>query len=119
MIYRYAIALAAITLVSCSCTSMAPVSTPSISENLTPVTLITPDSTSTPSPSESIPRVTVEELLQKIESNADIMIIDTRADVEKEFASGHIKGAIPVPLTEIIAAQWTPPAESEIILYCA
>ena len=118
MICRYAIAVVAILLVSCSCTSKAPVSTPSVSENRTPVTLITPDSTSRPSPSESVPRMTIDELLQKIESNADILIVDTRIDIEKSFASGHIKGAIPVNLVKIMSGEWIPPADKEIVLYC-
>jgi hypothetical protein len=118
MICRYAIAMVAILLVSCSCTPGAPVSTPYVSENRTPVTLTTPDSTSRPSPSESVPRMTIDELLQKIESNADILIVDTRIDVEKSFASGHIKGAIPVNLMNILSGEWIPPADKEIVIYC-
>ena len=73
-----------------------------------------------PSPSELIPRITVEELFQKIQSNADILIVDSRADVEQEFNNGHIKGAIPVPLSQITSGQWQPPADKnkEIIFYC-
>jgi len=70
------------------------------------------------SPSERIPRVTVEELLHKMESNTDIIIVDTRIDVEEQFEVDHIKGAVPVPLSEITSRQWTPPTAKEIILYC-
>ena len=78
----------------------------------------TPESTARIPPSERVPRVTIEELLQKIESNADIIIVDTRVDVEEQFNIGHIKGAIPVPLSKITAGEWIPPVDKEIILYC-
>lgn len=94
-----------------SCAPKAPDSTP------TPAT--TPDSTSRTPPSERVPRITIEELLQKIESNANILIVDTRVDVETQFDAGHIKGAVPVPLSKITEGQWIPPADKEIIFYCS
>lgn len=118
MISRYAIIVLILLLAMFGCAPEAPASTPSVSQNLTPATLTTPDSTSRPPPSERVPRMTIDELLQKIESNADILIVDTRVDVEKEFASGHVKGAIPVDLTKIIQGEWVPPADKEIVLYC-
>lgn len=103
---RYAFIVLMPLLAIFGCAPEAPVSTPPV-----------PDSESK-TISDRVPRMTIGELLKKIESNADILIVDTRADVETEFASGHIKGAIPVPLTDIIAGQWTPPADKEIIFYC-
>ena len=100
------------------CAPKAPVSTPSLPIDSTPTPATTPDSTSRTPPSERVPRVTIEELLQKIESNADIIIVDTRVDVEEQFNIGHIKGAIPVPLSKITAGEWIPPVDKEIILYC-
>ena len=85
----------------------------------TPTPATTPDSTSRTPPSERVPRITIDELLQKIESHADILIVDTRVDVEEQFAAGHIKGAIPVPLSKIMEGQWLPPADKEIIFYCS
>lgn len=118
MILRYVIAALIILPAMFGCAPEAPVSTPPTPESSTPVTLTTPDSTSVIPPSERVPRVTVEELLQKIESNADILIVDTRLDVNEAFAADHIKGAIPVHLTKIILGEWNPPADKEIILYC-
>jgi len=69
-------------------------------------------------PSERVPRITIDELLQKISSHADILIVDSRIDVEKLFDAGHIPGAIPVPLSEIIDGKWLPPEDKEIIFYC-
>jgi hypothetical protein len=65
---------------------------------------------------ERIPRITIDELLQKMADNSNILIVDTRhAD---QYEVDHIKGAIPVPLDTIIAGAWTPPLDKEIILYC-
>lgn len=90
---------------------------PSSAVEPTPATA--PDSAPIP-PSERVPRITIDELLQKINSHADILIVDSRIDVEKLFDSGHIIGAIPVPLSEITESQWSPPADlnREIIFYC-
>ncbi len=102
-----------------SCAPKAPDSTPSLPIDSTPTPATTPDSTSRTPPSERVPRITIEELLQKIESNANILIVDTRVDVETQFDAGHIKGAVPVPLSKITAGQWIPPADKEIIFYCS
>jgi hypothetical protein len=86
----------------------------------TPTPIATPDSSPLTPPSERVPRITIDELLQKINSHADILIVDSRLDVEKLFADGHIKGAIPAPLSAIMDGQWLPPANlnQEIIFYC-
>ena len=66
---------------------------------------------------ERIPRITIDELLQKMADNSNILIVDTRhAD---QYEVDHIKGAISVPLDTIIAGAWTPPPDKEIILYCS
>jgi len=72
-------------------------------------------------PSDRIPRITIDELLWKMSNGADIMIIDSRTDVGQQFESGHIKGAIPVPLVEITEGRWIPPADlnKEIVFYCS
>ncbi len=86
--------------------------------------LLPSDNTSSPSsgisPSARVPRIAIDELLQKINGHADILIVDCRIDVEKLFADGHIPGAVPVSLSEIIDGQWLPPADQnqEIIFYC-
>ncbi|OGN93370.1 MAG: hypothetical protein A2Z75_08850 [Chloroflexi bacterium RBG_13_50_10] len=108
MSWRYLIAATLMLLALFSCAPRTPGPTPT-----------TPDSTPATPPSERVPRLTIDQLLQKIESNADIFIVDTRADVEEQFAAGHIKGAIPVPLSNILDGQWIPPADKEIILYCS
>lgn len=72
-------------------------------------------------PSDRVPRITIDGLLEKMSSGADILIIDSRTDVGQQFESGHIKGAIPVPLAEIAEGRWVPPADlnKEIVFYCS
>ena len=110
--YLITASLMMLALVSC-----AP-KAPSSAVDSTPTPVTTPDSTLVIPPSERVPRITIDELLQKIESQADILIVDSRLDVEKQFAADHIKGAIPVPLSKIMEGQWLPPADQEIIFYC-
>ena len=65
---------------------------------------------------ERVPRITIDELLQKMADNSNILIVDTRhAD---QYEEDHIKGAITVPLDTIVSGGWMPPADKEIILYC-
>ena len=65
---------------------------------------------------ERIPRLTVDELLQKMADNSNILIVDTRH--AEEYEVDYIKGAISVPLDTIISGGWIPPLDKEIILYC-
>jgi hypothetical protein len=65
---------------------------------------------------ERIPRITIYELLQKMAYNSNILIVDTRH--AEEYEVDHIKGAISVPMDTIIAGDWTPPLDKELILYC-
>ena len=65
---------------------------------------------------ERVPRITIDELLQKMADNSNILIVDTRhAD---QYEVDHIKGAISVPLDTIVSGGWMPPADKEIIFYC-
>ncbi len=90
---------------------------PSSAVEPAPTPATTPDSAPIP-PSERVPRITIDELLHKINSHADVLIVDSRIDVEKLFDSGHIIGAIPMPLSTIMEGNWLPPADQEIIFYC-
>ncbi len=81
----------------------------------------TPSDNTTSTPSDQAPRISIEELLQKINSGADILLVDARRDVEEQFKIAHIKGAIAVPPDKITAGQWTPPPDlnKEIVIYCS
>ncbi len=62
-----------------------------------------------------VPKITVDELLQRIESDNDIVIVDVRD--EEEYVEAHIKGAISVPLSEIDNQEWKPPRDKAVVLY--
>ena len=66
---------------------------------------------------DTVPRVTVEELLQKMETGANILVVDTRERFE--YDGEHIKGAVSAPFPEIASGEWVPPGDAEIIFYCA
>ena len=65
--------------------------------------------------------MTVDELLAKIEEKADILIVDSRLEVEEAFEDGRIKGAVAVPFSTILEGTWEPPADltMEIVIYCS
>lgn len=84
-------------------------------ESLTPESV--PETESNISVSEQVPRISQEELLHKIEDRADFLLVDTRT--EGEYEVDYIKGAISIPLAVIMAGEWLPPTDKEVILYCA
>ena len=71
--------------------------------------------TDSPATGEQVPRITVQELYQKLESGADVLVVDTRE--QKEYESGHIRGAIPVSFDSIEAGEWKPSKDNEIVFY--
>lgn len=62
--------------------------------------------------------VSYEELQQKLNDKAPIVLLDVRT--QEEFANGHIPGVMLLPYDEIDqkAAQLLPEKEKEIIIYC-
>ena len=62
--------------------------------------------------------VSYEELQQKLNDKAPIVLLDVRT--QEEFANGHIPGALLLPYDEIDqnASQLLPEKEKEIIIYC-
>ncbi len=73
-------------------------------------------SQSEPVESAEIPKISIEELKQKMEFGEDFVLIDSRSQVEYE--EEHIKGAIsvPYPQTEEVASGLD--KNKEIIIYC-
>jgi hypothetical protein len=67
-------------------------------------------------PSELVPRITIEELLQKMEKGNNILVVDTR--YKEQYDVDHIKWAVSAPLSTIIEGEWVPPSDKELILYC-
>jgi hypothetical protein len=75
------------------------------------------ETTARPSPSDLVPRITINELRQKMESGAAMVIVDNRH--QEEYDVDRIKGAILAPLDTIVAGGWLPPPDKELVLYCA
>ncbi len=67
--------------------------------------------------SDMIPRITIQELKRKVDSNAAVVIVDNRSQAEYDL--DHIKGAICVPLTTIVTGEWILPIDRELVFYCA
>jgi hypothetical protein len=65
----------------------------------------------------NVPRISLEELKQKLDAGAELVIIDVRS--KEEFDQGHIPGAISIPWDEIKDRYTELPRDREIITYCA
>jgi PBP1b-binding outer membrane lipoprotein LpoB len=76
-----------------------------------------PENAAKLSPSDMIPRITIEELKRKMDNRSTIIIVDNRS--QAEFDVYHIKGAICVPLVDVAAGGWTLPVDKELVFYCA
>jgi len=81
----------------------------------------TPSENATAAPTDRVPRIGIEDLLAKMNSGSDFLLVDARRDVAEQFKIAHIKGAVAVPPDTITEGKWTPPADlnREIIFYCA
>jgi hypothetical protein len=103
-----------------ACTPSAPASTEEecVTECPTEPLVSQPaETTARPSPSDLVPRITIDELRQKMESGVGIVIVDNRH--KEEYDVDRIKGAILAPLDTIVGGGWLPPPDKELILYCA
>jgi hypothetical protein len=76
----------------------------------------TDNQTAHPILEDRVPRISIEELKQKMDSGANILVVDNRH--RETYDIDHIKGAVSAPLDDIIAGKWQPPADKELILYC-
>lgn len=93
----FSLALLIIFLLAGGCAKVEPVSTPSVTQNVTPSNggqTTTPQPTETPS-AINVPSITAYgayNLVQKNKDNADFVILDVRT--ADEYNSGHIANAI-------------------------
>lgn len=65
---------------------------------------------------DTVPRVTVDELKQRMDAGEPIVVGDTRSP--EAFATSHIAGAVSIPLDSAESAVAGIPLDQEIILYC-
>ena len=65
-----------------------------------------------------VPRITVEELKEKLAKNAHIFIIDSRSPGAYEGSERKIKGAVRIPADEVETRLSEIPRDREIVVYC-
>lgn len=71
---------------------------------------------SVPDSGSDVPRISLEQLKEKLDAGADIVIVDVRS--KEDFDEGHIPGAVSIPWEEIEARYTELPRDKEIITYC-
>ena len=65
-----------------------------------------------------VPRITVDELKEKLAKNAPVFIIDSRSQSSYDNSEMKIKGAVRIPADEIDARLKEIPRDREIVVYC-
>ena len=69
-----------------------------------------------PQPTDNVRRITVDELQQALAAHQAV-VVDVRNDVA--YKSGHIKGALLIPATEIDKHLAELPKDKLIVTYCS
>jgi ABC-type oligopeptide transport system substrate-binding subunit len=65
-----------------------------------------------------VPRITVDELKEKLAKNKPVFIIDSRSQGSYDNSEIKIKGAVRIPMDEIEARLKEIPHDREIVVYC-
>ena len=76
----------------------------------------TPPEGQRPTTSSEVPRISPEELKDRLDGGEAILVVDSRSLAE--FEAGHIAGAISVPSNEVESRLDELPRDQEIVLYC-
>ncbi|MFN8484433.1 MAG: rhodanese-like domain-containing protein [Anaerolineae bacterium] len=63
-----------------------------------------------------VPRINLDQAKQKL-TDPNVLFVDARS--AQEFAQGHIKGAINVPVNDVDKYLSRLPQDKELIVYCA
>ena len=72
---------------------------------------------SVPDSGSAVPRISLEQLKEKLDAGADIVIVDVRS--KEDFDEGHISGAVSIPWQQEMEARYTElPRDKEVITYC-
>ena len=65
----------------------------------------------------NVPRISMEQLKEKLATGVDLVIVDVRS--KEAFDEGHIAGAVSIPWEEEMETRHTElPRDKEIITYC-
>ena len=65
-----------------------------------------------------VPRITVDELKEKLAKNAPVFVIDSRSQGSYDNSEMKIKGAVRIPMDEIETRLKEIPHDREIVVYC-
>ncbi len=65
---------------------------------------------------EEVPRITVEDLKARLDAGENVVVVDARS--RESFDSGHIAGAVSIPVSEVSERYTELPRAAEIVLYC-
>jgi hypothetical protein len=65
-----------------------------------------------------VPRITVDELKEKLAKKAPVFIIDSRSQGSYDNSEIKIKGAVRIPADEIESRLKDIPHDREIVVYC-
>lgn len=68
---------------------------------------------------DSIPRMTIQELKDKMDRGDRIVILDVRTAEDYSTSPNKIRGAIRIPLDQLKSRYTELPAAAEIVTYCA
>jgi len=68
---------------------------------------------------QDAPRITVAELLAKLDKQAPIVIVDSRSEGSWEGSDKQIKGSVRIPIDQIESRMTELPKDKEIVIYCS
>ena len=91
---------------------------PATTATASPAAQATPAATAEHKTEGEIPRITVDELKEKLAKNAPVFIIDSRSQGSYDNSEIKIKGAVRIPMDEIESRLKEIPHDREIVVYC-
>jgi rhodanese-related sulfurtransferase len=68
---------------------------------------------------QEAPRMTVAELLSRLEKHVPVAIVDSRSEGSWESSDKQIKGSVRIPIDQIETRMTELPRDKEIIIYCS
>ena len=99
-------------LISCGVSSVF------VAPTATPEPTPTPVPTATPEPpkwTSDVPRISAEELKERLDNGEEILVVDSRA--ASVFETQHIAGAVSVPQNEVLKRLDEFPRDQDIVFY--
>lgn len=69
-----------------------------------------------PTTVDGVPRISVQELRERLDSGADVLVVDARP--AESYEEGHISGAVSMPLPELAQRYNELSRTAEIVFYC-